>query len=320
MIWADLAKRVLGKDRRALARAISWVEDGREGSLDLLRALYPHTGKAHIVGVTGSPGVGKSTMVDALAASYRAASCTLGIIAVDPTSPLTGGALLGDRIRMNRHGADPGVFIRSLASRGRLGGLSRATGDVIRLMDAFGLDVIIVETVGSGQAEVDIMRYAHTVVVITAPGLGDEVQVLKAGTMEIGDIFVVNKADRDGAEKTVNDIRSLWKGHTQDGWVPPVYAVVAREGQGIQEVYQGILDHRRYLVDGGGLAARVTRGLETQVRDILEETVVDYMLLKAKEDGLLQGLLEEVAGRRLDPHGAAARLCDRYGWRPKEPE
>jgi LAO/AO transport system kinase len=320
MIWADLVERVLGKERRALARAISWVEDGKEGSRDLLRAIYPHTGKAHIVGITGSPGVGKSTMVDALAVLYRAAGSTLGIIAVDPTSPLTGGALLGDRIRMNRHGTDPGVFIRSLASRGRLGGLSRSTGDVIRLMEAFGLDVVVVETVGSGQAEVDIMRYAHTVVVVTAPGLGDEVQVLKAGTMEIGDIFVVNKADRDGADRTVNEIRSLWKGYIQDGWVPPVYPAVAREGQGVQDVYQGILDHRRYLVEEGGLAARVTRGLETQVREILEETVVGYMLRKAREQGLLQEILEEVAGRRLDPHGAVVRLCDRYGWQRLEPD
>ena len=206
---ADLAPRVAAGDRRALARLITWIEDDDPRAHAALAALYPRTGRAHIVGVTGAPGTGKSTLVSALAAEERRRGRTVGIISIDPTSPFSGGALLGDRIRMMDHIADPGVFMRSMASRGSVGGLSAATSDAVRALDAFGRDVVFVETVGAGQAEIDIVRTAHSVIVVEAPGLGDEIQAFKAGILEIADIFVVNKADREGAEKTANALKVM---------------------------------------------------------------------------------------------------------------
>src|SRR5579863_4897841 len=218
-------------DVRALARAISAVENRAPGSSHLLKGLFPHTGRARVIGLTGSPGAGKSTLVDQLARSYRKENHTVGIIAVDPTSPYTGGAILGDRIRMQEHFADPGIYIRSMATRGSLGGLARTTADVTTVLDASGRDVILIETVGVGQDEVDIVRLADITIVILVPGMGDDVQTIKAGIMEIADIFVINKSDRDGAERVEREIRALQSLATrQDGWTPPIVKTVASEG------------------------------------------------------------------------------------------
>src|SRR5690349_19336987 len=231
----DLVESILSGNRRALARGITVVETGGAPARELLGALYASTGRAHIVGITGAPGVGKSTLVNALALSWRRAGKTIGIVAVDPTSPFTGGAILGDRIRMQPLGGDPGVFVRSMASRGRLGGIARATGDTIDLLDAAGFDMVLVETVGAGQGEVEIASAAHTTVVIEVPGMGDDVQAIKAGILEIADVFVVNKADREGADATIRQLRSMLHlgGPARDGWSPPIVPAVAMRDEGI---------------------------------------------------------------------------------------
>src|SRR5215472_465523 len=224
-------------DARTLARAISTVENRAPGWSDLLKALFPHTGRARVIGLTGSPGAGKSTLVDQLAREYRRQERTIGIVAVDPTSPYTGGAILGDRIRMQAHHADPGIYIRSMATRGFLGGLARATTDVVTLLDASGKDLVLIETVGVGQDEVDIVRLADVTVVILVPGMGDDVQTIKAGIMEIADIFVINKSDREGAERVEREIRALQSLEVRhDGWTPPIVKTVASEGKGVQEL------------------------------------------------------------------------------------
>ncbi|HHY94484.1 MAG TPA: methylmalonyl Co-A mutase-associated GTPase MeaB, partial [Firmicutes bacterium] len=236
----ELVKQIRQGDRRALARAISRVEDGGEEGQRIIGEAFPYTGKAFVVGITGAPGAGKSTLVDALIGCCRQEGLRVAVIAVDPTSPFTGGALLGDRLRMQEHALDEGVFIRSLASRGSVGGLSRATGDVIWLCDAAGFDVIFVETVGAGQAEVDIMRYAQSTVVVMTPGMGDEVQVFKAGIVEIGDVFAVNKADQEGADRLARELEAMLSLATGRPWQPPVILTVAREGRGARELWQAL--------------------------------------------------------------------------------
>lgn len=310
----DLVDRVLQGDRRALARAISIVEDGEAGAEEVIRKIYVHTGRAYIVGVTGSPGVGKSTLVDQLIAEFRKAGNTVGVVAVDPTSPITGGAILGDRVRMQRHGQDQGVFIRSLATRGHLGGLSRASGDIIRLLDAFGRDVILVETVGSGQAEVEIMRFAHTVLVVVAPGLGDEIQALKAGIMEIGDVFVVNKADKEGADRTVAELEMLCDmGEARRGWKPRVVRTVAHRGEGIPELMKAIEEHRITLENSAAGWNRKASMCEAELREVLEEILVARVLDAAREDGGLAKAVELLVSRGSDPYSEARKLVSRYG-------
>ena len=240
----ELLQRFAAGDKRALARAITLVENGAPEAPGIMREIFAKTGNAHVVGVTGAPGVGKSTLVDRLAVEYRGRGRTVGIIAVDPTSPFTGGAVLGDRIRMQKGAADEGVFIRSLAARGHLGGVSLATGDVIKVMDAFGMDMVIVETVGAGQSEVDIMGLVHTTLVVTIPGMGDDIQAIKAGILEIGDLFVVNKADRDGADRTVMELEVMLDMNPHQGpWRPPVLKTTARDNVGISDLVDGIERH-----------------------------------------------------------------------------
>ncbi len=256
----DIIERIVSGDIRATARLLRDIDDEIPSARDILRELYPHTGKAFVIGFTGSPGVGKSALVNQLAISYRKAGKTVGILAVDPTSPFTGGAILGDRIRMQRHFVDPGVFIRSLATRGHFGGLTRSTTDMVNVLDAAGKQVIVIETVGVGQDEVEIANSAHTTVLVTVPGMGDDVQAIKAGIMEIGDIFVVNKADREGSRKTVRELLNLVelgaRKRNGDDWEPMIVETEAIKAKGIEKLYEAIEKHKTYLLtptpkDGG---------------------------------------------------------------------
>jgi len=325
----DIVHRLLDGDRRAMARLISRVENNGHEAVDALVALYPHTGKAHIVGVTGAPGTGKSTLVNELAKAYRAANVTVGIVAVDPTSPFSGGAILGDRIRMRDLSGDPGVFIRSMASRGNLGGLARATADVVKVLDAAGFQTVLVETVGAGQSEVEIARTAHTTLVVEAPGLGDDVQAIKAGVLEIADILVVNKADRDGAEHTRRALQMMLDlgtnqsidhhgqmmrtssvegalSHTQ-GWRPLICSTVAIRGQGIGELMQAIGDHRRYLEDSGAWAERERVRAAAELDRLLRDQLVRQVLKRIGPDAIDQAV-DKIIARQVDAHAAVGAL------------
>jgi len=289
-------------DARALARAISIVENRAPESSDLLKALFPHTGHARVIGLTGAPGAGKSTLVDQLARFSRRQNQTVGIIAVDPTSPYTGGAILGDRIRMQDHFADAGIYIRSMATRGSLGGLARTTADVATVLDASGRDVILIETVGVGQAEVDIVRLAEITVVILVPGMGDDVQTIKAGIMEIADIFVINKSDRDGAENVEKEIRALQSlAMRHDGWTPPIVKTVASDASGIEELANAIAQYEAFLQKGDRALKKSVENWQERLVEMLRGA----MLEKARAqlgDGNLARLATEVAEHKRDPY------------------
>jgi len=303
-----LVAQVLAGSHQAAARIISLVEDGEPAGREALRALLPHAGGAYTVGVTGPPGAGKSTLVDALTALLRAEGDRVGIIAVDPTSPFTGGALLADRVRMQAHATDPGVFVRSMATRGHLGGLAPATVDVVRILDAMGCGIILIETVGAGQGEVEVVSTADTVAVVTVPGLGDAVQTLKAGIMEIGDLFVVNKADRPDAERTATEINAMLRLAPPQGWRPPVLKTVALRGEGVGEVLEAIRGHRAYLEAAGLLAVRRRERRRAEILRALQTRISEEVVARARADGTLDALVEEVAQGRLDPHTAAGHL------------
>ncbi len=285
-----------------LARAISAIENRAPGWSEMLKALFPYTGKARIIGLTGAPGSGKSTLVDQLAKHYRKDQQTVGIIAVDPTSPYTGGAILGDRIRMQDHHADPGIYIRSMATRGSLGGLARATADVATVLDASGRDRILIETVGVGQDEVDIVRLADVTVVILVPGMGDDVQTIKAGIMEIADVFVINKSDRDGAERVEREIRALQSLATRnDGWTPSVIKTVASEGTGTKELADAIANYEAYLEKENLSFKKNVENWQQRLIEMLR----DAMLEKARtqmDDGSLERYAAEVAEHKRDPY------------------
>ncbi len=304
----DLVAQVLAGSHQAAARLISLVEDGEREGLAALRTLYPRTGKAYAVGITGPPGAGKSTLVDALTNRIRAEGGTVGIIAIDPTSPFTGGALLGDRVRMQDHATDPGVFVRSMATRGHLGGLAPATSDVIHILDALGCAFILIETVGAGQGEVEVVSAADTVMVVTVPGLGDAVQMLKAGIMEIGDVFVVNKADRPEADRAVTEINMMLDLAPERGWRPPVLKTTAIRGEGVEEVLAAIRSHRAHLETAGLLAERRRERRRGEVLRALEAQIKEEVLARARAEGTLKTVVERVAEGRLDPHSAAKRL------------
>ena len=297
-----LVPALLERQPRALGRAISVVEDGGPLRRELIGEIYPRTGSARVLGITGPPGAGKSTLVDRIAQALRARDLKVAILAVDPTSPFTGGAILGDRIRMQGLYTDPGVFIRSMATRGAMGGLARATHDAMDLVDAAGYDWILVETVGVGQDEVDIVRTVDTVAVVTVPGLGDDIQAIKAGLMEIADLFVVNKADRDGVDRVVRDLELMLSlGSYEDGWRPPVVKAVARESQGIEEILAEVDRHGEWLATDGGLAERRSRRFRQRVEELLKErvlrTAVEHVGLGAK--------VADALANRIDPYRVA---------------
>lgn len=310
----EIVERLLAGDRRAAARLISLIENDASQAPRLLAALYPHTGRAHIVGVTGPPGTGKSTLVGELTKKIRAQGEKVGIVAVDPTSPFSGGALLGDRIRMQELSTDEGVFIRSMATRGSLGGLARATGDVVKVLDALGQDLIFIETVGAGQSEVEIARAAHTVVVVVAPGLGDEIQAIKAGLFEIADLFVVNKADREGAEGAVATLKYLLDMNQAEGdrWRPPILKTVAIRGEGVEAVVDALQGHLGYLKESGQLELRNRERSEEEVKRIIEEALWGRLLSHLKE-GEWERMMLRIADRELDPYTAAEKLLESWG-------
>ena len=318
----NLAERLLSGDRRALARMVTLIENESPQARRYLAELHQHAGNAHIVGVTGAPGAGKSTLVTRIVRELRRRDRKVGVVAVDPTSPFTGGAILGDRIRMMELAGDPNVFIRSMASRGSLGGLSASTRDVVRAMDAAGYNTIIIETVGTGQAEVEVMRAAQTVLVVSAPGMGDEVQAIKAGILEIADIFVVSKADKPGADQTVAELAMLLSldpnrrlhDKSKPYWRIPVLKTSAIKDQGITQLVDAIEQHREYLVESGMLAHRAQRQVRSEVEALVVHAVMNALREELTEDEW-QKLLEDITTRERDPYSVAGELQERIGLR-----
>jgi LAO/AO transport system kinase len=309
----ELVEGVRAGDRRAIARAISLVEDGSDELEDLSAALFGDTGSAFTVGLTGSPGVGKSTLAGALVGAARARGRTVAVLAIDPSSPFTGGALLGDRVRMQEHATDPGVFIRSMATRGHLGGMALAAPEAVRILDAAGFDDVIVETVGVGQAEVDVAAATDTTLVVLAPGWGDHVQVAKAGILEIADVFVVNKADREGAETAARDLRQMIRMGAEASWTPPVVLTTAASGDGLDELWSAIESHRAHLREGG-LEDRRRERLAREVASLATERLRARVTAELGEDPTL---LDDLTARRVDPYRAAAILTARIAGEPE---
>ncbi len=305
-IWLD---QLRSGDVRALSRAISAVENRVPGWSELLKALFPHSGKARVLGLTGPPGAGKSTLVDQLARFYRKENHTVGIVAVDPTSPYTGGAILGDRIRMQDHFSDPGIYIRSMATRGSLGGLARTTADVTTVLDASGRDIVMIETVGVGQDEVDIVRLADVTIVILVPGMGDDVQTIKAGIMEIADIFVINKSDRDGAEHVEREIRTLQSlAMRHDGWTPPIVKTVASQGTGVKELAEAITNYQKYLQQNNLALNKSVENWQERLTEMLRDTLLERAR-KQLGDRELARLAADVAKHKIDPYTLVEQIA-----------
>ena len=338
MKTSGVAERVLGGDVRAAARLMRDLDDGMPPAHRALQELFPRTGRAYVIGLTGAPGAGKSSLTDRLIGHYRAAGRTVGVVAIDPTSPFSGGAILGDRIRMQDHALDPGVFIRSMATRGNLGGLSRGTSDVVQVMDAMGKDVILVETVGVGQDEIEVAQLAHTVVVVSVPGLGDDVQAIKAGVLEIADVFAVNKADREGADRTVRDLAMMLElrksaatrevlehdeahrlrrtspvdPHEAGFWEPPIVKTVAVRDEGVGELVEAIGRHRAHLDATGERRAREMARARAGFLALLREQLLAGALARlSAEEGTLESVVARIAAREADPYALAEELAKR---------
>lgn len=305
-----LAKRILDGDVRAASRLMRDIDDRMPSAMESLKELYPKTGRAYIIGITGSPGSGKSTIVDKMVDIFRKEGKSVGIIAVDPTSPFTGGAILGDRIRMQRHATDEGVFIRSLATRGCLGGLSRSTHDIVNVMDAMGKDIILVETVGVGQDEVEIVHTAHTSIVVLVPGMGDDIQAIKAGIIEIGDLFVINKSDREGSDKVERDLRMVLEmgRKREEGWEPLIFKTEATLGKGIFELVYGIYRHKQALEQSQTLEKKLRERTKTTFLEVLQTEVMAHFVEKMEKEGQWETIIDDLMNRRTDPYSVAEKI------------
>ena len=309
----ELAEKVIEGDIRAAAKLMRGVEDETPSAVEELGNIYPHTGRAYIVGLTGAPGVGKSTLVDSLIGILRKKNMTVGVVAVDPTSPFTGGAILGDRIRMQQHSADKDVFIRSMATRGWRGGLAKATISMIHIMDAMGKDVVLVETVGSGQSEIEITKIADTAALILSPGSGDEMQMMKAGILEAADIFVINKADKDGADNVALSIELMlgMKTYHHSEWKPTILLTEAVFGKGVEELTEAILNHKEFLASSGELEKRRKERAKEELIETIESFVKLYCYQGIEEGGYLEKLVDDIAQRKTNPHSAALEIINR---------
>ena len=305
-----LAKEVLQGNIKATARLIRDVEDELPSAIEELKALYPYTGRSYIIGITGSPGSGKSTLIDMLIDVFRKRGKTIGVIAIDPSSPFSGGAILGDRIRMQRHATDGGVFIRSLATRGWRGGLSRATANIINIMDAMGRDVILIETVGAGQAEVDIINFTHTTMVMLVPGMGDWVQTLKAGILEIADIFVINKADKKGADELKAELEAMLQmsAYPPQAWKPKIFLTEAVNNKGIDELVEGIYQHKEFLIATGGHDTHLKERARLELIEVLKSSLMDHVFQIVNKNNYLEKLIDDLVNKRTDPYSAASDI------------
>jgi LAO/AO transport system kinase len=306
----EIVQGVLKGDRRSIAKAITIIENSMPEAQELIAQIFPHTGKAHVIGLTGAGGAGKSTLIEKIVREYRRKGKTVGVIAIDPTSPFTGGAFLGDRIRMQELSTDEGVYIRSMATRNYAGGISKATKDAAKILDAAGKDVVIVETAGAGQSEVEIVKVAQTIVVMHAPGLGDEIQAIKAGIMEIADIFVVNKADRENANMTTIDIQAMLQmSNKKGGWKPPVLKTVALTGEGVPELIEKLEEHRCFLEGDTECRENLLKTkAEAELQEAIKERISRALIDQLKREGKLDGLLREIVEKKIDPASAAEKL------------
>jgi LAO/AO transport system kinase len=314
----DLTKKIIGGDLRAVARLIRDIDDGLSEAREILKELYPHTGRAYVIGITGSPGVGKSTLVDQMIQNLRARGKTVGVLAVDPTSPFSGGAILGDRIRMQRHSTDEGVFIRSLATRGHFGGLTPSTRGAIAVLDAMGKDYILVETVGVGQDEIEIVRAAHTTLIVLIPGLGDDIQAIKAGILEAGDVFVINKCEREGTQKTRQELQMMIEmdkdRKMKGGWKPTVFATEAVKNEGIEELMAGIEEHRIFLLhkDGTYFERFQQDRARMELFDLVKQDVVQAVMNHLTASGQWDQFIRELVQKKTDPYTISQQIIDRY--------
>lgn len=299
----NIAEDLLNHSKLALAKGITAVENEYDNAVEIMTKIYPHTGHAYVIGITGPPGAGKSTLTDGIAKEFRKRGFTVGIVAIDPTSPYTGGAILGDRIRMMDLTSDPGIFVRSMATRGSLGGLSQKAGDAVKLMDAYGKDIIIVETVGVGQSEVDIVKTADTTMVVVIPGMGDDIQAIKAGILEIGDLITINKADREGADKLNIEMEMMLELNTErTGWRPPINRTIASKNEGLDTVVDSILEHRDYLTETGKLAESRRKRIKSEVQDMINVRVgryVDKTIIQTPE---FDATVKKLQDREIDPY------------------
>jgi len=308
----DIKAGLLNSDKRAAARLISMIENGEPEAVQIIKECYNMTGHARIIGITGPPGVGKSTVTDKLAKQLRKEGKHVGIVAVDPTSPFTGGAILGDRVRMADLNADPGVFIRSMGTRGALGGLSKAVHGAVKVLDIFGMDYIFIETVGVGQSEIDIVKLADTVIMVMVPGLGDDIQAIKAGIMEIGDIFAVNKSDRDDAERTAAEIEAMLDFNRNEEYRPPVLNIIARDNKGIEKLLELIEKHWEYENKSGSYRHKKLNRLRTEIMDIFRDEVMRTLYGISENTNIINELAQKVMNKQMDPYSAADRLMDEF--------